>query len=94
MSDEARRLAVLNTPLHPITVLDGRCAICWRPVYETADFRGGRYRHAPTDECGWTGVYGWLDNLPAAEPCNLPDWHEGPHERRILAVFGSNPDEH
>jgi hypothetical protein len=33
------------------------------------------------DECGWTGVYGWLNDAPAGQPCNLPDWHEGKHER-------------
>lgn len=40
---------------HPIVPVDvavhgwsttGRCAVCGRPVYESGDYRGGRFRHA------------------------------------------------
>jgi hypothetical protein len=31
---------------HRIVPLDGFCAACGREIYETGDYRGGRFRHA------------------------------------------------
>lgn len=42
-----RRLDAIrdHRPRHPIVPLDGHCAICGEKVYESNDYRGGRYRH-------------------------------------------------